>query len=426
MLRSSLFKPLLYTRRFNSSLKDARNARKSKFDQTAAAYTKQNKSPVVKIGVLTVLGITGYAIYDINSNPAGSFGSMYYGSPLNEFLKSIMNKTNQIFEPASEKLLPDWPDDPCYGNPPPGTPAPPLLVVDLERTLIGSIHDPHYGWRHVKRPGVDQFIKTLSNYYEVVIFSENDIGMAQDILLAIDKENRCHKLGASAGEMRGTQVLKRLDLMNRDLGRIILIDDDPESFQLFPKNTLHVKPFTDINDKTDTTLLDLIPLLQAFVHEGVGDFRQAIDKLGTHDADEAVTEYRMRLAAKKREEDMKRNRGIGALIRGPIADVVDDGFVRSSLPTPSQLVGGSPDIQLPNNSDKPQVRFDKDGKPIQARREGEKKKGKLFNWLDEAEKNKEEEERIRREKMNELYEQKLRAKAEEEEKKKRKMYEDDF
>lgn len=52
-------------------------------------------------------------------------------------------------------------------NIPAGTPAPPLLVVDVEKTLIATEHDPRYGYRHVKRRGVDKFIEQLSNYYEV-------------------------------------------------------------------------------------------------------------------------------------------------------------------------------------------------------------------------------------------------------------------
>ena len=88
----------------------------------------------------------------------------------------------------------------------------------------------------------------------------------------------------TAGEIVGTEnppvVIKRLDYMNRDLSRIILIDDNPVSYQKFPRNTLAVKPFTNANDTSDTTLLDLIPFLQALVHEDVRDFRECFDQLG--------------------------------------------------------------------------------------------------------------------------------------------------
>ena len=77
-------------------------------------------------------------------------------------------------------------------------------------------------------------------------------------------------------------MLKRLDLMNRDQSRIILIDDSEKASSLFPRNTLLVKPYVDTTDQSDTALLDLIPLLQAFIHDQSTDFRDTIDDLGTY------------------------------------------------------------------------------------------------------------------------------------------------
>jgi import inner membrane translocase subunit TIM50 len=184
-------------------------------------------------------------------------------------VENTYNRYQDVYYPSSDKLLPDFPS-PFYGNVPPGAIAPPVLVLDLERTLIGSIYDAQYGWRHVKRPGVDRLIDQLKDYYEIVIFSENDKGMTYDIMEAIDRENRCHKFGVSEAEVdKDGSVLKRLDFMNRDLSRIILIDDNEDSARLFPRNTLQIKPFTNIYDKNDRALLELIPLLQALIHEGI-------------------------------------------------------------------------------------------------------------------------------------------------------------
>ena len=142
-------------------------------------------------------------------------------------------------------------------------------------------------------------------------------------------------------------MLKRLDYMNRDQRRIILIDDNPESAQLFPRNTLFVPPFDDVHNKHDTVLEDLIPLLQAFVHDGVDDIRVTLDKLGTHEAPEAVAEYRMRLAERKQQEREKRNRGLGGLIRSGSksgAGEARDGFEQSSsILSPADIVGHAPD-----------------------------------------------------------------------------------
>lgn len=295
-----------------------------------------------------------------------------------------------------------------------GAPCPPLLVIDVEKTLIASVHDSAHGWRHVKRPGVDRFLQSLRQYYELVLFSENDIGVVQEIFEALDKENAAHKLGSSAAEARGTLMLKRLDLMSRDLGRIILIDDSREASQLFPRNTIIVPPFEDIHNKSDHVLEDLIPVLQAFVHEGVTDFRDTLDDMGTCEAEEVVAEYRFRLSKYKKEQYRRRNIGLGGLIRGPQKDEEDDLDVHRSVLSASEIVGLTP-MELANikayeaMSPSSSVRenyFNKD-KPKPS---GVKKKGMLVDLLEKRMEMKEEEERLRMQKLNELHQQRELAK----------------
>ena len=277
-----------------NAAREARLARKARVVEAKTAASGPVVTPF-RVAVVAGLGACGYVAYDIRTNKAGPLGQLYYGSPAEAFLVWLYGETfgrfREMYFPYDNKLLPDWPTAPCYGNPPPGTPAPPLLVVDLEKTLIGSEYDARYGWRHVKRPGLDYFLDKLSSYYEIVIFSENDIGTfcatpfapahcvpssfspadvcppgtVAEVMIAIDPDGRCHKLGSAAAEARDGLMLKRLDYMNRDVSRIILIDDNPEAFQLFPRNTLQVKPFTDVADSTDRVLYDLVPLLQVRV-----------------------------------------------------------------------------------------------------------------------------------------------------------------
>lgn len=320
--------------------------------------------------------------------------------------------------------MPDWPTAKCYENIPPGTPCPPLLIVDLERTLVGSVHDYQYGWRHVKRPGLDKFLKQMSQYYEVVIFSENDLGVSQEIMDAIDPENMTHRMGSAAAEIRGTKVLKRLEYMNRDPRRILVIDDNPESVELCMDNALLIKPFADVTSKTDKELENLIPLLQAFVHDGVQDFPKALRDLGTHEAEEAVAEYRMRLNEAKQAEQRRRNRGLGGLIRGAASAVSeDDGFERSSVLSPSDIVGSTAEEVAYNTSlaraqghggqgqgglggDLRKNYFNKDKpRPSEA-----KKKGALLSMVEEVEKAKAEEDEIKMAKMNEIHRERVMAK----------------
>jgi import inner membrane translocase subunit TIM50 len=389
---------------------DARAARKAKLEAMKKSSGSGMGPGLLISGIL--IGTIGYASYDIQTNPKGVLGSKYHGSSLEQFIKQLYKLTfgrlDEVFLPSSDKLLPDFGDPAVYGQLPPGTVAPPLLVVDLEKTLIGSVHDSQYGWRHVKRPGLDRFIRDLSQYYEIVIHSENDLGVSQDILLAIDPENRCHKLGSSSAEMQGDHILKRLDLMNRDLRRIVLIDDNPNSSSLFPRNTLLVKPFNDVNDTNDTVLYDLIPFLQAFVHEDAQDIPSILDSLGTHEAEEAVVEYRMRLHKKKYASQMKRNKGLGGVIRGvgnETGNEVDDGSIRSSILSPKDIVGAPLDA-FEGKPAGPKLSVTADGKlkaeDPSTKTPSTKKKGKFFSSLDEWNQNKEEEEMRKREMMNKI------------------------
>jgi import inner membrane translocase subunit TIM50 len=308
-------------------------------------------------------------------------------------------------------------------NIPIGTPAPPLLVVDVERTLIATEHDPRYGYRHVKRKGVDKFIEQLSNYYEVVLFCENDIGMMEHVIMAIDKDNRTHKLGPSAGEIRnGGDVLKRLDCMNRDVRRIVLVDDSETATQLCRRNTILVKPFTDVHDpkqSEDNTLLDLIPVLQALVHDDkLGDFRSVLEDLGGtgrqggdkgfHRAEQLAEEYQMRVTKHRMGEQQKKNRGLGRLLRGAIETPPTNGadaFAPPSSAGSSQLKASptvSPDGKVTVTVSKKE---EPTKKPV-------KKKGAFFEWLGQREADKEEEAAVKREEMETLYRQKMQAKQE--------------
>jgi import inner membrane translocase subunit TIM50 len=78
-------------------------------------------------------------------------------------------------EPTFPKLLPDM------------DPAPPLtLVLSLEDLLVHSEWSTKHGWRTAKRPGVDYFLRYLSQYYELVIFTSVKSMDADPIIRKLD------------------------------------------------------------------------------------------------------------------------------------------------------------------------------------------------------------------------------------------------
>lgn len=385
------------------------------------AIPNQNKSSKIPIGSITagvIVSFGAYAVYDIYTD-SGVFRNVYKGSSLESFVQSILDPVNDMFLPSAEKLLPDFPDDPTYANYPAGMPCPPLLILDLEKTLLGCDYDAKHGWRFVKRPGAEKLIEALSGYYEIVLFSERDVAAVEPLLLAIDPDHRCHYFGASHAEhTKKNKLRKRLDYMNRDIRKIILVDDDPDCFEGFERNTILIKPFEDIRDKSDGILLDLIPLLQGIVHHDSRDFRDTLDDLGTHAAEEVVVEYQLRIARARNEEQRRRNQGIGGLIRGSMTpEIPQDSSIRSAIPSPSSLVGTTPPGALDTTpvSGKSTTTFG--GKPKEELPPAVKKKGAMFAWLDKVEQDKEELEKIKIEKMNQIHMKKMEEKKRQQDKK---------
>lgn len=78
-------------------------------------------------------------------------------------------------EPTFPKLLPDL------------DPAPPYtLVLSLEDLLVHSEWTREHGWRTAKRPGVDYFLRYLSQYYELVIFTSLPSTSADPVIRKLD------------------------------------------------------------------------------------------------------------------------------------------------------------------------------------------------------------------------------------------------
>jgi len=80
-------------------------------------------------------------------------------------------------EPAFPKLLPDI--DPMMR--PPYT-----LVLSLEDLLVTSKWSRTKGWEVAKRPGVDYFLRYLSQYYELVIFTSVQMMNADLVIRKLD------------------------------------------------------------------------------------------------------------------------------------------------------------------------------------------------------------------------------------------------
>jgi Dullard-like phosphatase family protein len=134
-----------------------------------------------------------------------------------------------------------------------------------------------YGWRTVKRPGLDSFLLQLQQYYEVVLFSNESATIAEPTVARLDKFNLFHrKLYRDSTTRVNGKLVKDLERLNRDLSDVIIIDSDPQAFSCQRRNGIAIEPFKDPENSSDNALLGLLPMLIAISLEPQSDTRDLL------------------------------------------------------------------------------------------------------------------------------------------------------
>lgn len=221
-------------------------------------------------------------------------------------LSEKTNTTMQSFaDPDSDMLLPNLPDveEPFVNKP--------TLVIDFEDTLVHIEWNRSTGWRAAKRPGADIFLEALYPHYEIVLFSTGFNQFLEEWIVSLDTYRAIsHHLYRNSTLFKDGEFIKDLSHLNRDLSKVIIIDDEAERFKLQPENGIAVKPFTDITNTTDNELLDLIPFLTDMAVREVPDLRE---ELATYKGKHIPTEFKRRKQEAK--EAGKKKGGLGGLLR---------------------------------------------------------------------------------------------------------------
>ncbi|KAL0079352.1 NLI interacting factor-like phosphatase-domain-containing protein [Phycomyces blakesleeanus] len=161
------------------------------------------------------------------------------------------------------------------------------LVLDLDETLVhsvrlGSPDDNHtistsikrkkievqndhqsILYEVYKRPHVDFFLKTISQWYKVVIFTASMAEYADPVIDWLDQDQHIisQRYFRQSCEYRNGDFLKDISLAEPDLSKVCLVDNSPAAFGLYKDNGI---PLTGwISNPQDQCLLDLLPLLDA-------------------------------------------------------------------------------------------------------------------------------------------------------------------
>ena len=358
---------------------------------TSSGMSAQTTRFLMYGGITIPTALIAWAVYDPDDSPPGQFFKWIgLSSVVDEFAK-----------PAHAKLLPDWSQMP---NVPHDIPVPHTLVLDLEQTLVSSTWDRKYGWRHAKRPGVDKFLQEMSQYYEIVLYSPSIDGVADPVVNTLDK-NGCimHRLYRDATYYINGTHAKDLSKLNRNINRIVVLDDDREALQLQPRNLIKVKPYTDPHDRTDRTLQRIVPLLIEIAREGCQDVPKLLDQFQGLDADEIADEHERRVRETRSSRERRARRGLGKLAMGakqnlpvPELQARDDFMETTTLPTnvtSKDLVGSAPTKEV----------------------------GGVVGWLNKRQKEQQEEQMRKMEKWNEVMMKKQMERKKREEEMAKKM-----
>ncbi|KAI0065883.1 hypothetical protein BV25DRAFT_1821584 [Artomyces pyxidatus] len=168
---------------------------------------------------------------------------------------------------------------------------PKTLVLDLDETLIHSTSRPlparagllgfggQRGAQHTvevvmggrstvyhvyKRPFVDFFLRKVSAWYTLVIFTASMQEYADPVIDWLDAgrgilERRLFR--ESCTQLPNGAYTKDLSVVEQDLARVCLIDNSPVSYSVNDMNGIPIEGWT--HDPSDEALLDLLPVLDS-------------------------------------------------------------------------------------------------------------------------------------------------------------------
>lgn len=218
-------------------------------------------------------------------------------------------------EPTFKTLLPEVPENQRQ---------PFTLVLSLEDLMIHTTWDREHGFRTAKRPGIDYFIRYLSQYYELVLFTSAPITMADPIIRKLDPYHFIMwPLGREATRYEGGEYVKDLTYLNRPLNKTLIIDTHAPHVRNQPENAIVLPKWSgDPKDPHTKDLVALIPFLEYVASMGIDDVRPVLKSFAGHasipeEFARRENEARKRFHASLEAEKAKRPRhSLGSLASG--------------------------------------------------------------------------------------------------------------
>ncbi|XP_004491501.1 mitochondrial import inner membrane translocase subunit TIM50 [Cicer arietinum] len=179
----------------------------------------------------------------------------------------IEEQVRSYTEPYTDKLLPDLlPQEQHVFT----------LVVDLNETLIHYIWTRETGWQTFKRPGVDAFLEHLAQFYEIVVYTDEQNMFVDPVIERLDPKHCIrYRLSRPATKYQDGKHYRDLSKLNRNPAKVLYLSGHAFESCLQPENCVPVKPWVQ-TDKDDTALVDFIPFLEFVARSSPADIRPVL------------------------------------------------------------------------------------------------------------------------------------------------------
>jgi TFIIF-interacting CTD phosphatase-like protein len=171
--------------------------------------------------------------------------------------------------------------------------ARPLLILDVDETLVYAVEPPLEGRREdfrvgpfavYRRPHLGEFLAAVTEWYDLAVWSSGSGGYVSGVVSTLFRDgpplvfvwscDRCTRRYDAEGQTyHYAKNLKKVCKFGYDLRRVVMVDDSPEKLSQNYGNHIRVGRFT--GDPDDTELRDLLPFLEWL--RGVENFR-AVEK----------------------------------------------------------------------------------------------------------------------------------------------------
>ena len=211
--------------------------------------------------------------------------------------------------------------------PPPEDPNKISIVLDLDETLVHSsfvqIPEPDFTFNLnavpqsvpvyvLIRPHAKEFIQLLAQKFELIIFTAANQTYADYVVDQIDPKHLIsYKLyKESCSDLNGATV-KDLSLLNRELKKLIIVDNSKMASLLHPYNAVPVETWTE--DKTDNELMDIANELLSHADEPnvydflVQDDNKTIMKSNENDSSKPQTNEEKQTKPESYEENIEKD-----------------------------------------------------------------------------------------------------------------------